>query len=115
MGKRNSETVNEAIVIAVLHGGMTTQAAATRFGRSQRWVRALVRRAQFEGIEAVRPRTTRPKGRITRVHQTGSRPVIILASGPQTMIIDRTTGEIIAEHHINPDKNYQPKTKQEEQ
>ena len=30
------------------------------------------------------------------------------------MIIDRTTGEIIAEHHITPDKNYQAKTKQEE-
>ena len=61
MGKRHSETVNEAIVIAVLHGGMTTKAAAARFGISQRWVRALVRRAQFDGIESVRPASTRPK------------------------------------------------------
>lgn len=60
MGKRRSETVNEAIVIAVLEGGMTTQAAAARFGLSQRWVRALVRKAKLEGIEAVRPASTRP-------------------------------------------------------
>ena len=60
MGKRNSESVNEAIVIAVLEGGMTTQAAAARFGVSQRWVRALARRARLEGLEAVRPKSRRP-------------------------------------------------------
>lgn len=27
------------------------------------------------------------------------------------MTIDRKTGEIIAEHTINPDKDYQPKTR----
>lgn len=36
--------------------------------------------------------------------------VLILADGPNTMTIDRATGEIIAEHTINPDKNYQAKT-----
>ena len=43
--------------------------------------------------------------------QHAFKPVIILANGPHTMIIERTTGEIIAEHNINPNKNYQPKTR----
>ena len=36
--------------------------------------------------------------------------VIILATGPRTLIIDQHTGEIIAQHTIDPSKNYQPKT-----
>lgn len=35
--------------------------------------------------------------------------VIVLATGPNTMIIDREQGQIIAEHTINPTKNYQPR------
>ena len=35
--------------------------------------------------------------------------VLILVGGPDTMIIDRDTGEILAQHHINADKDYQPK------
>lgn len=37
--------------------------------------------------------------------------IIILATGPNTTIINQHTGEIIAEHTINPDKDYQPKTR----
>ena len=61
MGKRNSESVSQAIVIAVLEGGMSTKDAANRFGVSQRWVRALARKARLEGLEAVRPASRRPK------------------------------------------------------
>lgn len=61
MGKRNSESVSQAIVIAVLEGGMSTRDAAQRFGISQRWVRALVRKARLEGIEAIKPGSRRPK------------------------------------------------------
>lgn len=60
MGKRNSESANQAVVIAILEGGMTTKAAATRFGISQRWAQTLVRRARLEGLKAVRPRSKRP-------------------------------------------------------
>ena len=38
--------------------------------------------------------------------------VLILASGPNTMIIDRKTGEILAEHQIDTNKDYQPKKPQ---
>lgn len=69
MGKRTSESVNEAIVIAVLEGGMSTATAAQRFDRSQRWIRALVRRARLEGIEAVKPGSTRPKTNPNRTSQ----------------------------------------------
>jgi hypothetical protein len=44
---------------------------------------------------------------IGRAHK--HRPVLILIHGRDTITIDRQTGEIIAEHTINPDKNYQPK------
>lgn len=37
------------------------------------------------------------------------RRVIVLASGPEVMVIARGSGEIIAEFTIDPDKNYQPK------
>ncbi|HLS14900.1 MAG TPA: integrase core domain-containing protein [Beutenbergiaceae bacterium] len=36
-------------------------------------------------------------------------PVLVLAHGHHTMVINRHTGEIIAEHHIDPAKNYQKK------
>lgn len=46
---------------------------------------------------------------IGRAH-TGA-PVIILATGPNTMVINRDTGEIIAEHHIEETRDYQPKSR----
>lgn len=61
MGKRTSESVNEAIVIAVIEGGMSTQVAAARFGVTQRWVQHIVRRGRLEGKEAVKPGSRRPK------------------------------------------------------
>lgn len=44
---------------------------------------------------------------IGRAHK--GKHVIILIAGPETMIADTTTGEILAEHTIDPNKNYQPK------
>ena len=61
MGKRNSESVNQAIVIAVMEGGMSTKEAATRFGVSQHWVRALVRKAHLGSVGAIKPASKRTK------------------------------------------------------
>ncbi|MDO5672873.1 MAG: IS481 family transposase [Actinomycetaceae bacterium] len=36
-------------------------------------------------------------------------PIILLVNGPNTLVIHQHTGEILAEHTINPDTNYQPK------
>jgi transposase InsO family protein len=36
-------------------------------------------------------------------------PVLILIAGNDTLVVNRTTGEIIAEHHLDPSKDYQPK------
>jgi hypothetical protein len=44
---------------------------------------------------------------IGRAH-TG-KPVLLLVAGTDTLVIHRTTGEIIAEHTINPNHDYQPK------
>ncbi len=37
--------------------------------------------------------------------------VVLLITGPDTIVIDRTTGEIIAEHHLDDTRDYQPKRK----
>ncbi|GAA3288629.1 integrase core domain-containing protein, partial [Nesterenkonia halobia] len=39
------------------------------------------------------------------------RRVLVLIHHDQTMVIDRTTGEIIAEHRLDPARSYQPKTR----
>ncbi len=44
---------------------------------------------------------------IGRAHK--HRPVRLLIASPDTIVIDRDTGEILAEHTLNPNKNYQPK------
>ena len=36
-------------------------------------------------------------------------PVIVLINGPHTIVTTRHTGEILAEHTINPDRDYQPR------
>ncbi|MFC8302587.1 integrase core domain-containing protein [Specibacter sp. NPDC057265] len=44
---------------------------------------------------------------IGRAHK--AKHVIILLAGPEVMIADVTTGELLAEHTIDPSKNYPPK------
>lgn len=44
---------------------------------------------------------------IGRAHK--HKHIILLIAGPDTITIDRTSGEILAEHTIDPNKNYQPK------
>ena len=39
------------------------------------------------------------------------RPILMLIEGPHVTTLDAHTGEIIAYHHIDPTKNYQPKIK----
>jgi len=38
--------------------------------------------------------------------------VLLLVAGTDTLVINHTTGEIIAEHHLNEDRDYQPKKRQ---
>ena len=72
-------------------------------------------RIRFDHIDASGVITIRHAGRlrhlgIGRAHK--HRPVMILLAGPDTMTIDRDTGEILAEHTINPDRDYHPKKPQ---
>ena len=69
-------------------------------------------RIRFDHIDASGVITLRWAGRlrhlgIGRAHK--HRPVIVLTNGPHTITIDRDTAEILAEHTINPDKDYQPR------
>lgn len=68
-------------------------------------------RIRFDHIDASGVITLRHAGQlrhlgIGRAHK--HRPVMILIAGPHTMTIDRETSEILAEHTINPNKDYQP-------
>jgi transposase InsO family protein len=47
---------------------------------------------------------------IGRTHQ--GTPVLLLMNGPHTIVTTRHTGEILAEHTINPDRDYQPQKRQ---
>ena len=47
---------------------------------------------------------------IGRAHK--ATPVLLLVAGDDTLVINHTTGEIIAEHTLNPDRDYQPKKPQ---
>jgi len=47
---------------------------------------------------------------IGRAHK--GTPVLLLVAGDDTLVIDHTTGEIIAEHHLNETRDYQPKKQQ---
>lgn len=47
---------------------------------------------------------------IGRAHATTR--IVLLVTGPDTIVINPTTGEIIAEHHLSPDRDYQPKKRQ---
>ncbi|NYI41128.1 IS481 family transposase [Demequina lutea] len=72
-------------------------------------------RIRFDHIDASGVITLRHAGQlrhlgIGRTHK--HRPVIVLTNGPHTITIDRTTSEILAEHTINPDKDYQPRKPQ---
>ncbi|MGC4173903.1 IS481 family transposase [Demequina sp.] len=69
-------------------------------------------RIRFDTIDASGVITVRFAGHlrhlgIGRAHK--HRPVMVLIAGPNTIIIDRETSEILAEHTINTDKDYQPK------
>ncbi len=39
-------------------------------------------------------------------------PVLLLVAANHTLVIDHNTGEIIAEHQLDPDRDYQPKKRQ---
>jgi transposase InsO family protein len=72
-------------------------------------------RIRFDHIDASGVITIRHAGKlrhlgIGRAHK--HRPVMVLINGPDTMTIDRATGEILAEHTINPDKDYQARKHQ---
>lgn len=60
MGKRQTESRNQAIITAITKGGMSYQTAALHFNISTRWARILVKRYELGGLEAIQPRSKRP-------------------------------------------------------
>ncbi len=72
-------------------------------------------RVRLDTVDQSGTITLRYHGKLThlgigRAHKNN--PVIALIHGPHTIIINKNTGEIIAEHTINPNKTYQPKNGQ---
>ncbi len=72
-------------------------------------------RIRFDHIDASGVITIRHAGKlrhlgIGRAHK--HRPVLVLINGPDTITIDRETSEILAEHTINPSRDYQPQTQE---
>lgn len=72
-------------------------------------------RVRYDTIDRSGTITIRYAGRlrhlgIGRAHE--GTPVLLLMNGPHTIITTRHTGEILAEHTINPDRDYQPQKRQ---
>lgn len=69
-------------------------------------------RVRYDHVGPTGTITVRYAGRlrhlgIGRAHQ--NTPIVLLMNGPDTIITTRHSGEILAEHTINPDKDYQAK------
>jgi transposase InsO family protein len=72
-------------------------------------------RIRFDHVDASGVITIRHTGKLRHLgigRANKHRPVMILVNGPHTLTIDRTTGEILAEHTIDPDRDYQPRKPQ---
>lgn len=70
-------------------------------------------RIPFDHVDASGVITIRHAGKLRHVgvgRPHKNRPVMVLINGPATMTIDRDTGEILAQHTIDPDKDYQART-----
>ncbi len=68
-------------------------------------------RIRFDHVDTAGVITIRHAGKLRHL-AIGRRhrhtPVLVLINGPDTLVINRTTGEILAEHTIDPSKDYQP-------
>src|SRR5487761_2005356 len=56
-----SNSQSQVIVLSVLHDGLTPTQAALRFGVSRKWIYQLLARYKTGGLEALEPRSRRPK------------------------------------------------------
>ena len=56
-----SNSQSQVIVLSVLHDGLTPTQAARRFGVSRKWIYQLLARYATGGLEALEPRSRRPK------------------------------------------------------
>src|ERR1700694_1864088 len=57
--RANSQS--QVIVLSILHDGLTPTQAALRFGVSRTWIYHLLARYSTGGLEALEPRSRRPK------------------------------------------------------
>lgn len=69
-------------------------------------------RIRYDHVDAGGTITVRYAGKlrhlgIGRVHK--NTPIVLLMNGPETIVTTRHSGEVLAEHTINPDKDYQAK------
>jgi len=54
-------SLSQVIVLSVLHDGLTPSQAAQRFGVSRQWIYQLLARYKAGGLEALEPRSRRPR------------------------------------------------------
>src|SRR5665213_374758 len=54
--------LSQVIILSLLHDGLTPTQAALRFGVSREWIYQLLRRYKAGGLDALEPRSRRPKG-----------------------------------------------------
>jgi len=126
---------NRVIARAIVDGGLSAADAATRFGISRQWATTLANRYRNGGDDALEPRSRRPRrSPHATTEQTRARILTLRAeldatgldhgaesirdrlhragNGADTLVTTRGTGELLAEHTIDPAKDYQPQKRQ---
>lgn len=101
-----ADSKNRPIVLAVVVAKLTVGEAAQRFEVSSRWIRKLLARYSGGGLEAVDARSGCPQ---IGPHATDPQLVEgVLRLRTQLGQAGLDAGEIVAEHLIDLDRDYQP-------
>ena len=61
------------IVLSVVNGSLTPSQAASRYGVTRQWVHQLLARYREGGIEALEPRSKKPRGNARAIGEAHSR------------------------------------------
>ena len=120
---------NTVIVRAVRDQHQSVAETARRYNVSRQWVYTLLRRYEEHGTDGLRPASRAPRRRphttaeavqqkVTALRQElvaagadAGTAVLMLIEDDYVRTSDANTGEIIAEHTIDPAKDYQPRTR----
>ncbi len=89
-----SNSQSQVIVLSLLHDGLTPTQAAARFSVSRKWIYQLLARYKEGGLEALAPRSRRPKSNPRALSQEVRSEIITLRTGLLSQGLDAGAASI---------------------